>query len=119
MRTGILLLPVILSELTLAAHFLRGAQLVGVACCLAALGLLFVRRPWAARLTQGLLALGALEWLRTLARLVVERRDLSEQWLRMAGILAGVAIATAASAFVFRTARLRRCYGLGASPRQG
>jgi hypothetical protein len=119
MRTGVRLLPVILSELILAAHFLRAAQFAGVACCLAALGLLLVQRPWAARLTQGLLALGAIEWLWTLARLVVERRDLGEPWLRMAGILAGVAIATAASALVFRTARLRRCYGLGASPRQG
>jgi len=52
MRTGLLLLPVILSELTLAAHFLRATQLAGVACCLAALGLLLVRRPWAARLTD-------------------------------------------------------------------
>ena len=119
MRTGLLLLPVILSELTLAAHFLRATQLAGVACCLAALGLLLVRRPWAARLTQGLLALGALEWLRTLARLAVERRDLGEPWLRMAGILAAVSIATAASALAFRTARLRRCYGLGASPQRG
>jgi hypothetical protein len=110
---------VILSELTLAAHFLRATQLAGVACCLAPLGLLLVPRPWAARLTQGLLALGALEWLRTLARLVVERRDLGAPWMRMAGILAGVTMATAASALVFSTERLRRRFGLGASPRKG
>ena len=57
MRAFLLLLPASLSALVLGAHFLRRDDLGLVVACLLLVGLLFVRRPWAARLVQ--LALGA------------------------------------------------------------
>jgi len=113
------LLPVILSGLVLSAHFLRGGRIVGVMVCLAALLLLAVRERWVARLTQVLLLLGALEWVRTTLVLVAERRSLSEPWIRMAVILSAVALFTAASALVFQGARLRERYSPKAPPRSG
>ena len=106
-----LLLPA-LALLVLAAHFLRAAQPAGVVVCLAGIGLLFVRRWWAARAVQALLLLGAIEWLRALAVLSAARRAAGEPWLRMAAILSAVALATAAALLVFRLARVRRRYGL-------
>lgn len=111
MEPGLLLLPA-LALLVLAAHFLRAGQPAGVVVCVAGIGLLFVRRWWAARTIQALLLLGAIEWLRTLAVLSAARRAAGEPWLRMAAILSAVALATAAALLVFRVARMRQRYGL-------
>jgi len=107
------LLPVVLSGLVLAAHFLRGGHLGLVVLCLAALFVLSIRESWAARLMQVLLVLGSLEWIRTMLALVSARRGLGEAWTRMAVILSSVALFTAASALVFRTGHLRKRYSLG------
>lgn len=119
MRTLLHLLPVILSCLALSAHFLRAGSVPAVIVCLGALLLLLVRKRWAARLTQVILLLGALEWVRTMLVLVAARRGLSEPWIRMAAILSAVALFTAASALVFETARLRERYSRAAPPRSG
>jgi hypothetical protein len=116
MGTFVRLLPVFLSALVLAAHFLRGGHWGGVIFSLAALSLLLVRESWAARLMQILLLLGSLEWLRTLMVLASARRTLGEPWIRMAVILGAVSLITAASALVFRGARLRERYSLPAAP---
>ena len=102
------LLPVVLSLLVLAAHFLRAGNLIMVVLALALLGLLAVPRAWAGRTLQIALLLGAVEWLWTLVRLVSARARAGEPALRMALILGAVALLTALSALVFRTARLRR-----------
>jgi hypothetical protein len=116
-KTFLRLLPVFLSALVLAAHFLRGGRLLGVAICLAALLILLVRESWAARSMQVLLVLGSLEWIRTTLALVAERRSLGAPWIRMAAILAGVALFTAASALVFQGTRLKRRYSLSSASR--
>ena len=117
MKTLLHLLPVILSGLVLSAHFLRGGSFLVVLVCLAALFFLLVRERWVARLMQVLLLLGALEWVRTMLALVAERRSLSEPWTRMAVILSGVALFTAASALVFQVAHLKARYSPQAPPR--
>ena len=94
----LLIVPIVLSALTLGAHLLRGGHpwltLVAVA-----LPLLLVPRAIAAlRLLQGLLLLGAFEWLRTLAEIRALRSALGEPWHRMAVILGSVALVTALSA---------------------
>ncbi len=104
------LLPVILSALVLAAHFLRGAHDAWVALCLAAPFLLLVRRRWVPAVLQSGLALGTLVWLRTLLVFVRERQARGEPWTRLVFILGGVALFTLASALVFRIPRLRRRY---------
>jgi hypothetical protein len=115
-KTFVRLLPVLLSGLVLAAHFLRGGHLGVVMICLAALTILLIRESWAARLMQLLLLLGSLEWVRTMMILVSQRRSLGEPWIRMAVILGAVALFTAASALVFQGARLRERYSLQAAP---
>jgi hypothetical protein len=110
MRAFLLLLPASLSALVLGAHFLRRGDLGLVAACLALLGLLFVRRSWAARLVQLALLAGALEWLRTLAQLLPMRRAAGEPWVRLVAILGGVALLALLGAALFETRRLRERY---------
>lgn len=104
------LLPVVLSSLLLGAHFYRAGQLPLTGLCLALPLLLFLRKPWVPRLFRALLALGALEWLRTLYVFAGIRIAFEQPWTRLAAILVTVALLTALSGLVFQTAALRRFY---------
>lgn len=104
--------PILVAALLLAAHALRGGHFAAVAVCLALPVLLAVRRPWAAAVLQLGLAAGALEWARTAFLLIQARRELGEPFLRLAGILGGVAVATGLCLFVFRSRRVRRHFRL-------
>ena len=89
---------VVASGILIAAHFFRSS-----AYALAAIGLLFpallmVRKAFALRLVQLILALAAAEWLRTLAFIAMERHAAGQPWGRMALILGAVAALTGASA---------------------
>lgn len=106
------LLPVILSMLVLGAHFYRAGHLLLAGGALLALGLLCLRRPLAARLMQGLLAAGAVEWLITAGQLVMFRQSQGLPWLRLALILGLVALCTLLSALVFRTPTLKNHFNL-------
>ncbi len=114
--TALQLLPVVVSLLLLGAHFLRSGNLVLVALALVLVGLLGVRRRWAARLVQVALVLGALEWARTLVVLVAWRSEAGRPVARLAVILGSVTLLTVLSALVFRTERLRRVYKLDPRP---
>lgn len=97
------------------AHFLRSGQYAFVAVCVAALVLLFVRRAWVPWVTQLLLALAALEWVRTIAGIAAERVAEGRPALRMALILGSVVVVTLLAALAQRTARARQWYaGRGA-----
>jgi len=111
MKAAAQLIPVVLSLLVLAAHFLRDGSLPLTAVTLALLGLLAVRRRWSARIVQVVLVLGALEWIRTLVVLASYRADAGQPVLRMGIILGVVAAFTLFSAWMFQTATLRRVYG--------
>ena len=104
------LLPVILSFLLLGAHFLRAGLTPLTVLCVAALGLLFLRKSWVPRLFQVLLVLGALEWLRTAYYFVAVRIAWEQPWTRLAVILGTVALLTALSALVFRNQKLKARY---------
>lgn len=117
--TFLLLLPAGLSALVLAAHFLRAGILPFVLAAVSLILFMFVRRTWAARLIQLGLALGTVEWIRTLIVLVVVRRQTGEPFTRLAIILGAVAAVTAASALVFRTHTLRDYFRLGRTPAAG
>jgi hypothetical protein len=101
------LLPVLISFVVLAAHFVRHGQTVFVFLSVAAIGLMAVPRRWAARTLQVALLLGAAEWVRTLVILVRLRTGHGESATRMAIILCAVAAVTAASALAFQTRRAR------------
>ncbi len=112
-RVLLRLAPPVLALLVLAAHFLRAGEYIVVALLVALIALLAVPRWWAARLVQLVLVLGTIEWIMTLAELAFERMVQGEPAARLIAILGTVAVLTAASALVFRTAPLRRYYGLG------
>lgn len=105
--------PVVLSLLVLAAHFLRAGALPVTGAVLCLLVVLFIRRAWVARLMQVVLALAALEWVRTLVVLAMRRSEQGEPFLRMILILGAVVAMTAVSALLFETRRMRRLYGHG------
>jgi hypothetical protein len=101
------LMPVIISLLLLAAHFLRYGNILFMALSLVAIPLLAIRKKWVVYLFRILLFLGAVEWVRTIWTLVAIRMEFGEPYLRMAIILGGVAALTFFSAFVFNSKRLR------------
>jgi hypothetical protein len=107
------LMPAILSLLLLAAHFLRRGDVVIVVLVLALLGLMAVPRAWAARILQGALVLGAIEWVRTLVVLASARAQAGLPAARLVLILGAVVVLTGASVFVFRGARARSWYRSG------
>jgi hypothetical protein len=116
--TSLVLLPALALGL-LGAHFYRAATWPLVALCVVLVVLLAWPRAWVARLVQGALVLGALEWLWTAGWLVQQRLTLGQPWLRLALILGAVAVFTAASALVFRSAALRARYGRAAANTPG
>lgn len=108
--TALLLLPAVLATLVLAAHFVRAGNVGFVLLLLALLALLPLRRPWVRRLAQGMLTLGAVEWVATLVRSLNARMAVGEPFGRMVAILGGVALFTLLAAVLFETRRLRARY---------
>lgn len=106
------LVLVVLSLVVLGAHYLRYGNEIGLAIALGLIGLLFVRRPWAARVIQVALVLGALEWAHTLYELVQMRMAQDAPAARMAAILGVVIAVTLASALLFQTKAMQRLYRL-------
>ena len=111
MKKVLLYIPVVLSILVLGAHFLRYGNWAGVFVALLLIALLFLRRPWVARLMQVVLVLGTLEWLRTMYELGHIRALHGQPYGRMLVILGIVAAVTLCSALLFESKTLRRLYG--------
>jgi hypothetical protein len=107
------LLPVVVSFVLMAAHFLRADNGPLVAVSLVLPLMLLLPRPWVARVVQFLLVLAGIEWLRTMVVLISRRQDSGEPWMRLALILISVSLLTMGSALVFRLAALRERYSLG------
>ena len=111
------LIPVILSAMLLAAHFSRAGSSALVLLSLGFPLLLLFRQPWAARTVQLALILGGFEWSRTTWGVASRRMELGEPWIRLVVILGVGALFTWASAFVFRSSRLRPIwFGADAAP---
>ena len=85
---------IVLCFVLLWAHFSRAGTDVLAWASLAFPLLLFVRKPWSAWTLRIALVIGGVEWLRTLVRLVFERRAAGEDWIRLAVILVAVALVT-------------------------
>ncbi len=112
MKKVLIYVPVVLSLVILGAHFMRYGNLIGVFGSLVLIALLFVRRPWVARLMQVVLILGALEWVRTLYELAQVRAAHDQPFTRMIVILGVVAAVTFCSALLFQTPLLKKIYRL-------
>lgn len=104
---ALLLIP-ILALLILAAHFLRGGELLLVGVCLLCCPVCFSSNPWARRAVQAVLILGAIEWCLTLASLVAIRQSAGQPWMRLVLILGPVIGLTAGAALVLRRRGLKQ-----------
>ena len=107
------LLPVFISFVLLAAHFVRADQTLLAIVSLISLILLIFKNIWVPRAIQLVLLLGAVEWLRTLFVVAQMRIEFGMPWMRLAIILGAVALFTAFSALVFRSKSLRQRYSAG------
>ena len=103
---GTLALPG-LALLLLGAHFFRAGLMPVAAACAVLLALLIVRAPWSARVLQGALALGTLEWLRTAWVFASSRAAAGQPYARLLVILGGVALVTALAAWLLRSRAAR------------
>lgn len=115
----LLLFAPALSLAVLAAHFYRAGTWWLAIACVVLVTLLAVPRAWAARLVRACLLAGAAEWVWTVFTLAHQRVALGQPWMRLVVILGAVALLTAASALVFRNARLRTRYRLDRHQGQG
>jgi hypothetical protein len=84
--------------------------MLGVAASLLMTGLLFLRRPWVARLAQVALIAAALTWAVTLYELAQLRLGLGLPYMRMAVILGSVAVMALLSALLLQARFLRDVY---------
>ena len=106
------LLPVILAFGLLAAHFSRADLFPLVIVSLIVPFLLLIKRAWVARGIQVLLLLGAAEWIRSMFGYIEVRKEIGEDWTRLAIILLAVAFLTACAGLVFRGKSLKKRYQL-------
>ncbi len=107
------LFPVFISFLLLAAHFMHAGQTALIILVLLLPLMLIFKKTWVPRVFQLVLLIGAVEWMRTLMLIAQARIGFGEPWIRMALILAVVALFTALSSLVFRNKALRMRYSAG------
>jgi len=112
------LIPVIISLLLLAAHYYRAGFIPLVVVAGAGVLILFIRRPWAARIVQVLLIIAGIEWVRTAFKLVETRLAMGMPWMRLSFILGGAALLAFGSLFAFRTRAVRSRFKLDGRIRQ-
>jgi len=102
------LIPAVLALLLLAAHFLRAVAIVPAVLCVAAIALVFVKRPWAVLALRLGLAAGTVVWIVTAWRIARDRMDAGMPYLRMLAILGAVAVFTAIAAWIYPVSRSSR-----------
>jgi hypothetical protein len=111
LSTGVLLAVPGLALLLLAAHLLHGGLLPLAVLAVLLIGLLSVRRPWAARVLQAALLLAAVEWILTTVALAQMRLQHGQPYLRLTMILGAVTAFTLLAAWVFQRPAMRAWFG--------
>jgi hypothetical protein len=104
------LVPLILSTLLIAAHFMRFYGLEAAVAGLLLLGTLFVRHQWILRFWQGVLAVAAIIWIDTTYGIVQFRQELNQPWLRLMIIMSAVIAFTVFSGFWLENKRIKAFY---------
>jgi hypothetical protein len=106
-------LLVVFSIMLMAAHFLRASAFLMMALCFGLMALLFVRRPWAARVLQGWLLLGTAVWILTAISAASDRLAQGKPAIRLLVILGTVGVVTALGAVTIQRGRMGRYFGIG------
>jgi hypothetical protein len=104
------LLPVILADLLLSAHFLRFSGVFPAALALLLLGTLFIRRSWVIRFWQALMFIATLVWIDSTIKLVQLRLMLELPWLRLAVIMMLVIALTVFAGFWMENKKIKTFY---------
>ncbi|MCF6183566.1 MAG: hypothetical protein L3J56_02875 [Bacteroidales bacterium] len=103
-------IPIILSFLLIAAHFSRAGSNILAATALLIPGLLFIKKSWVARIVQIYLVLGAAEWVRITFKYIDIRKQIGQDWTRLAVILIVVALFTLLAALIFQSKAMKNIY---------
>ena len=112
MERILIVLPIILCSLLIAAHFGRAnLSILQIVSLLVPL-LLIWKSKISARIIQLALLLYGLEWIRTLIFYVRIRTENSEDWIFLALILGTVIVLNFATILVFRTKYMKQRYKL-------
>ena len=112
MRAGALLVVPGLALVLLAAHLMHAGWMPLAGLALLLIGLLLVRRPWAARTVQIVLAVATIEWALTAFGLAQLRIGHGQPYVRLVVILGAVTLFTALAAAAFQHPALRRHFGI-------
>jgi hypothetical protein len=113
MRASSLLVLPALALVLLGAHLMHAGLLPLAIVAVLLVGLLAVRRPWAARTVQLILAVAVIEWVLTAFTRAQLRLQHGDPYLRLVLILGVVALFTAVAAAVFQHPALRARFRLG------
>ena len=104
------ILPLILSAVLIAAHFLRSYSLQQVFVCLAAPCLLLIKRRWGVVLLQSLSVVSALIWLFALNGIIQERIMEDRSWIASAIILGLVTLFTLYAGWLLNSPQIKNNY---------
>jgi len=104
------LIPVILSLILLAAHFLRINFLPLAILSFLMIALLFLRKKWVPRIIQLYLLFGFVEWLRIAFVYIEQRQQVGADYRRLVIIIGAVALFTLLSGLMFGVKGLREKY---------
>lgn len=108
------ILLVVFCHLLLAAHFMRAGAFLMMMLSFGLLAFFAVARPWAARVLQTWLGIGAVVWFLTLMSTASDRLSQDKPWVRMAIILGAVAAVHVLAVITIQRGRLGRYFGFRA-----
>lgn len=104
------LLPVILANILLAAHFLRFGGIILAGLILLLLLTLFIRKWWIVRLWQVILFAATLVWIETSFDLIGARMAMNAPATRLAIIMAGVVLFNVFALFWLENKKIKAHY---------
>ncbi len=104
------IIAVILTYITLAAHFSRADILPLSILCLGIPFLLLIKKRWSLITIQVLCYCGAIEWIRATVVMVQGRMNNNEDWTRLIIILSVVILFTVWTGFSLNNTTIRKRY---------
>lgn len=104
------LLPIILADILLAAHFLRFNGIIPASLILLLLLTLFIRRWWIVRLWQVFLFAATLIWIEASFNLIGARMAMGAPAIRLIIIMAGVVLFNVFALFWLENKKIKTHY---------